>query len=380
MTPLQALIEEAEVDRVLQICNACRYCEGFCAVFPAMTRRLDFNHADIHYLANLCHNCGACLHACQYAAPHEFAVNVPVALSRVRAKTYADHAWPPVMSGFYQAHGLTLSLAIATALALVLMWAALLNGTLLQGTIFAGTPSRNFYDVFPHGVMVGLFLPVFVFAMFAMGMGVLRFWRGAAPGAITAFSLKEAVGDALTLKYLDGGHGQGCNNDDDAWTLWRRRWHHAVFYGFALCFLATTTGTIYHYALRLPAPYDWLTLPKLLGTLGGVLMCLGCIGLWRLHSRRHTAHVDGHQGSIDQGFIALLFIVASTGLALALMRHSAVMPLLLCLHLGSVMAFFVTAPYSKMAHGAYRCAALLKWAIERRQPSQPSHSRLKSEG
>ena len=68
---------EAEVARQLQICNACRYCEGFCAVFPAMTRRLEFAKADIHYLANLCHNCGACLHACQYAPPHEFAVSVP---------------------------------------------------------------------------------------------------------------------------------------------------------------------------------------------------------------------------------------------------------------------------------------------------------------
>ena len=26
---------EAEVGRQMQICNACRYCEGFCAVFPA---------------------------------------------------------------------------------------------------------------------------------------------------------------------------------------------------------------------------------------------------------------------------------------------------------------------------------------------------------
>jgi citrate/tricarballylate utilization protein len=33
---------ESEVSRQLQICNACRYCEGFCAVFPAMTRRLSF--------------------------------------------------------------------------------------------------------------------------------------------------------------------------------------------------------------------------------------------------------------------------------------------------------------------------------------------------
>ena len=46
--------------RQMQICNACRYCEGFCAVFPAMTRRLEFGKADVNFLANLCHNCGAC--------------------------------------------------------------------------------------------------------------------------------------------------------------------------------------------------------------------------------------------------------------------------------------------------------------------------------
>lgn len=45
MLPLTG--NEAEVGRVMQICNACRYCEGFCAVFPAMTRRLEFGKADI---------------------------------------------------------------------------------------------------------------------------------------------------------------------------------------------------------------------------------------------------------------------------------------------------------------------------------------------
>ena len=88
---------EAEVGRQMQICNACRYCEGFCAVFPAMTRRLEFGKADIHFLANLCHNCGACLHACQYAPPHEFAVNVPQAMAEVRGQTYVDYAWPPAL-------------------------------------------------------------------------------------------------------------------------------------------------------------------------------------------------------------------------------------------------------------------------------------------
>ena len=80
---------EAEVARQMQICNACRYCEGFCAVFPAMTRRLEFGKADVNYLANLCHNCGACYHACQYAPPHDFGVNVPQAMAKVRLETYS---------------------------------------------------------------------------------------------------------------------------------------------------------------------------------------------------------------------------------------------------------------------------------------------------
>ena len=63
--------------RAMEICNACRYCEGFCAVFPAMTLRREFTDGDLNYLANLCHNCRGCFYSCQYAPPHEFGVNVP---------------------------------------------------------------------------------------------------------------------------------------------------------------------------------------------------------------------------------------------------------------------------------------------------------------
>src|SRR5690349_18379912 len=118
--PVPMTDKEAEVARQMQICNACRYCEGFCAVFPAMTRRLAFGHADVHYLANLCHNCGACLHACQYAPPHDFAVNVPRAMAQVRVKTYQDYAWPQSLGKLYQRNGLTLALATAGGLALFL--------------------------------------------------------------------------------------------------------------------------------------------------------------------------------------------------------------------------------------------------------------------
>jgi citrate/tricarballylate utilization protein len=51
-------------------------------------------------------------------------------------------------------------------------------------------------------------------------------------------------------------------------------------------------------------------------------------------------------------------------------RDTGAMALLLAVHLGVVMALFATLPYGKFAHGVYRCAALLKWAVEKRQPGR----------
>jgi citrate/tricarballylate utilization protein len=223
--------------------------------------------------------------------------------------------------------------------------------------------------VIPHGMMVAMFLPVFAFALLALGIGATRFWRGTATGAPSAASWREAAGAALSLKYLDGGHGQGCANDDDRYTLARRRWHHFTFYGFLLCFAATSVGTLMHYAFGLVAPYAWLSLPKILGMTGGVSLALGTAGLWQLRQRRDVQMTEPNQQTMDLGFIALLFLVAVSGLALALARSTPAMPLLLCVHLGAVLAFFATMPYSKFAHGVYRCVALVKWAVERRLPS-----------
>jgi citrate/tricarballylate utilization protein len=73
---------------------------------------------------------------------------------------------------------------------------------------------------------------------------------------------------------------------------------------------------------------------------------------------------------MDRGFIALLFFTSLTGLALLVWRDTGAMALLLAVHLGVVMALFATLPYGKFAHGIYRSAALLKWAIEKRQPNR----------
>jgi citrate/tricarballylate utilization protein len=366
-TGLPTTAAETEVARQMQICNACRYCEGFCAVFPAMTRRLDFNKADIHYLANLCHNCSACLYACQYAPPHEFAVNVPQALAVVRGQTYADYAWPPALGALYQRNGLTVALATAGALALflalVLLWS--------QGSLVHAPLAGNFYAVFPHNTLVAMFGVVFVFALVALGMGVTSFWRAVDPGRPDGGGATvEAAGNVLTLNYLDGGHGQGCNETGDAFTLARRRFHHFTFYGFMLCFAATCVATLYHYLLGLHAPYPFFSLPVLLGTAGGIGLLVGPAGLLWLNLRRNPAQGDARQKPMDRGFIALLLLTSLTGLALLAWRDTGAMALLLAVHLGFVMALFLTLPYGKFAHGIYRSAALLKYAIEKRQPNQ----------
>ena len=363
---------EKEVARQLQICNGCRYCEGFCAVFPAMTRRLEFGKADIHYLANLCHNCGACLHACQYAPPHEFAINVPKAMATVRGQTYADYAWPPALGKLYQRNGLTLSLALAFSLTLFMLLALQNNGTLWGPVVQNG--QQGFYAIFPHNLMVSLFAPVFLWAVLALGMGVSQFWKDvtfATSGApLSTPAAAEATHDALKLTYLGGGHGDGCNNEDDAFTLARKRMHHLTFYGFMLCFAATSVATLYHYALGWPAPYDFTSLPKILGTVGGIALTLGTLGLWRLNLARDPQHGDVNQRPMDRGFIALLFLISVTGLALMLSRNTVAMPSLLALHLGLVMALFFTLPYGKFAHGIFRMASLLRFSVEKRQPSK----------
>jgi len=251
MNTLNTLIDDAknfhqpsesviEVQRVLQICNACRYCEGFCATFQSMTRRLDFNVADVHFMANLCHNCGACLHACQYAPPNAFGVNIPQAMAKVRLETYQTYAWPKPLGNLYQKNGLALTMA--TSIAIILF---LLSMQSASTGLFNTNLDGNFYAIYPHNTLALLFGGVFIAMLIAMSMGVREFWKNISTDPMMWSAASDATHDVLTLKNLGGGHQQGCNEADDAFSLWRKRFHHMTFYGFMLCFAATSIATIF---------------------------------------------------------------------------------------------------------------------------------------
>ena len=358
-----------EAERQFTICNACRYCEGHCAVFPAMEMRRNFSAGDLGYLANLCHDCQACYHHCQYAPPHEFAVNLPRVLSQLRTVTYAQCAWPRAFGAAFQQNGAVTALATAFALVIFVMATMIfVDG----GVLFAThTGEGAFYAVIPHGLMVWTFGAAFGYAILAMTIGYLRFRRLTGDSGGASAGLMQAGHDAARLRYMDGG-GVDCTYPFEAPSPWRRWFHHMTAYGFLLCFAATSVATVYHYAFDWQAPYGWLSLPVVLGISGGMgliigpagLLALGALARRQARAEAEGGPVDPDRRDLDTGFAVLLLATSATGLALLFWRDTAAMGMLLAVHLGIVLALFVTLPYGKFVHGIYRFAALARYARE----------------
>ncbi|MBI3433935.1 MAG: tricarballylate utilization 4Fe-4S protein TcuB [Proteobacteria bacterium] len=354
----------AEAERLMTICNSCRYCEGLCAVFPAMEMRRAFSAGDLNYLANLCHGCGACYYDCQFAPPHAFDVNVPRNFAALRAQSYATYAWPRALSGLFARNGLAVASVAALSVAAFVIGFVAGNDPAALFAVQSGAGA--FYRLMPHGAMAAIFGAAFVYAIVAIGMGVRMFWcdidrRGAKP---TWRSLSRAMTDAGRLRNLDGG-GVGCFNEDERPNDRRRLYHHFTFYGFLLCLAATSFATAYHYLLGRVAPYAWYDLPVILGTIGGVGLLIGPFGLLAAKWRRDRAIEHRARLGMDIAFLAMLFATSLTGLALLALRETAAMGMLLALHLGVVFGLFMTLPYGNFVHGVYRFAALVRYALER---------------
>jgi citrate/tricarballylate utilization protein len=358
--PEGTLIEHAT--HTMAVCNACRYCEQYCAVFPAIEQRLAFGKGDLTYLANLCHNCGECLYACQYAPPHEFGINVPRTLAQLRRRSYEELAWPQLFAKAYHRHAVALSLLLVAAFTVIMFAAApLVNPFDVRGE----RTDANFYAVVPHGTLVTLFGSVALFVTLALTISIVRLWREMHRGASlpVRHGIHRGIADVLYLRNLHAG-GVDCTIAEETRTPWRRWYHHATFYGFLLCFASTSVAAVYHTFFGWLAPYGYFSVPVVLGTSGGIGLTIGPIGLWWLRLRRDRDLSDPDQDGLDAGFILLLVLTSITGLILLASRQTTAMPGLLIVHLAIVLALFVTLPYGKFVHGLFRTAALLKFARE----------------
>src|SRR6266566_5071580 len=358
-----------EASRQLVICNACRYCEGYCPVFRAIETRRDFNQGDVFYLSNLCHDCRACYYACMFTPPHEFAINIPKILAEARIETYCRWSWPGFLARAFKDRGITVVLAVAMT-ALVLALSVFL---IPVAGLFAIHPNPGaFYEVVPYIAMMIGGLVLFFYAMAVWLRGGARFWSETRsvlnqPGGLKA--LASALTAALGLRYLKGG-GPGCFYPGERPSSVRRVYHSLTSWGLLFDFASTTLAFIYQdFFHRLP-PYPLTSAPVIFGSVGGVALIVGTGGLIWFKSRSDRQPEGTGASGMDYVFLVTLGLTALTGMLTLIFRATAAMGSMLILHLALIAALFLTAPYGKFVHFVYRFLALIRYEIEQRQPQQ----------
>jgi citrate/tricarballylate utilization protein len=352
----------------LEVCNACRYCEGYCAVFPALERRRIFNKADLDYLSNLCFDCRHCYYACMFSPPHEYAVNLPQMLAAVRRETYAQYALPSMFMRLVSTNGYLLGLLFAAVALFFVVGIAATGDPARLFSVQQG--SGAFYRIIPYTLM---FLPALIISVAGLAVmvaGGINFWRhtrGSLRDFLDPGAILTAAGDALGLRYQMGGGAGGCPYPKASASFARWVLHHLTFWGFLSAFLATCIAYVHEHFWGWYAPFPILSGPVIFGSLGGIAMIVGTTGLIYLKQRSDRTPSDGKSIEMDYVFLVLLNLVNVSGMALLIFRETAAMGSLLVIHLATVFTLYFAMPYSKFAHFVYRYAALVQDRLEARR-------------
>jgi citrate/tricarballylate utilization protein len=340
--PLDGIFKEAE--RELSICNACRYCEGLCAVFPALERRTLLSEQDVTQLANLCHDCRACFDACMYAPPHEFGLNLPKALAAVRVADNRVYMWPAKAPRLLRGR---LAAAVGIPVVAVILLAIAAANAGLSALVATPTGAGSPYTLIPYAVLLAVVGLPALFAIVVMAVGGRRFWKdaGGSPAGLSFAAIRQMVTDAVTLRYLRGG-GIGCYYEqDDEPSPVRRHLHWLISGGF-------------------DPPYPVASVPVITGLIGGIGMAVGCTALLLVKAGSSRDTTTEQMVAKDYALLTSLDVLAVTGLLVLFTRDTPAYSILLIVHLVAVAFTFLSAPYSKFTHVTYRTLALVRDNLE----------------
>ncbi|MCL6631834.1 MAG: tricarballylate utilization 4Fe-4S protein TcuB [Alicyclobacillus herbarius] len=351
--------------RQMQVCNACRYCEGYCAVWRAIEWRRNFTDKDMSYLANLCHDCKECVFACPFTTPHQFGINPPKLFGSLREELYKKYAWP---SGLGKALGDKKSnFWIIAVIGFILLVAIVLGMNGAAGLFRRHVGTGAFYKVLSEVFLEIAFGALGLWFVGGWIIGAVRFWndiKSPMSERVLARDIRKATADALKLRYL----GREATEEELAG---HRKWlHQFVLYGFVLDFASTTLGAFYSHVLHIQAPYPIYNPVVILGILGGIGIIIGTSGFLYVKSKSDRSVSDEKARRSGNAFSISLLMIAVTGMLVLLFRDTAAMGIILVIHLSSVASLFFTAPYSKFVHFVYRYMALIRYAQEERTANE----------
>ena len=349
----------------LGICNSCRYCAGYCPVWPALERRVDLKPADVTHLANLCHDCRDCYLACMYTPPHEFNVNPPKMFAAERTATYERFIWPAARLRGVSAPATVGSAVIVMAALLAVLSVCSVGG----GALTSGTGSV--YGVIRHDLLLVLVGAPAVYSMLVLAAAAARYWRfthGSMRDLLDARSWKTALAEAATLRHQAGASG-GCAYPGERPASARRLAHQFVMVGFTLTIISTLSAAVEQYAVGTLPPYPYLSAPVISGTFGGLLQVVGCIELIRLKRLSDPGQSTSVMRRADFAFLWALFALNGTGLLVLALRSTPAFGAVLVVHLAAVMVAFAVAPYTKFVHFIFRLLAIYKNVLETKDAS-----------
>jgi citrate/tricarballylate utilization protein len=302
-----------------------------------------------------------------YAPPHEFAVNVPAALSAVRRHTYDEYLprlpWAGASARRASRRAAMLAAGVAAVAVLALLGVLAGGGS---GAV-AGSPYRVI--AYP-ALLAAVGLPA-LGGIAVMAASAARYWRATGgPGRASPGALLSALRQAASLHNLRGG-GADCAYPTDEPASARRRLHGLVAWGLVACAGSTVAAAISQDIAGDPPPYPVVSAPVLLGVVGGAGMVAGCTGLLLLRRTAAKALTPADPPREDpalarRGYALLagLLLLAVTGLLTLVLRDTAAFGPVLVIHLAVVVACFAIAPYTKFMHVIYRFLALVRDSAE----------------
>lgn len=353
-----------EAIRQLRICNACRYCEDYCALFTSLERRAHLTESDVTHLAHLCHDCRNCYYACMYAPPHSFAVNPPRLFSELRRLTYDGEL--DTQGGRDRWRGWRAALCAYGLSAFVLVGVLWLRGD-WRSLLAHHEPPASPYGVVAYPAILVVALVPCAWSALVIARSARRYWRAirGGGGPRVRFELvRKALSSAGAGRHSRGG-GVGCAYPDEAQSPTRRRLHAVVAYGFVTLLLSTMTSAVLQDGFGANPPFGVLSVPVGLGLIGGIGVTLGCSGLIILKTRSDPGPADAPMIIRDYGLLIALDLLAITGLLTLALRNTPAFGVVFVVHLAVVVGSFAVAPSTKFVHFVYRLLSVVRDTVER---------------